>query len=85
MGPPRHPCDQRCLLLQLRAEQAATGAPAGKKWLQPLSQVPPQATAALAAAKEVNSGLAALWDAGAGRAWSWETVLTGQKLVEMSL
>lgn len=41
--------------------------------------------AALAAAREVNAGLAALWDAGAGQAWSWEAVFTGQKLIEMSL
>lgn len=48
-------------------------------------QVPAPAMAALVAAKEVNSGLGTLWDAGAGQAWSWESVFTGQKLIELFL
>lgn len=41
--------------------------------------------AALVAAREVNAGLAAPWDAGAGQAWSRESILTGQKLIEQFL
>lgn len=48
-------------------------------------QVPAQATAALVAAREANAGLVALWDAGVVQAWSWESIFTGQKLIELFL
>lgn len=75
MGHPGHSCgSQSYLLLHLQAQQAAVEHPS----LAP-------ATAALVAAREVNAGLATLWDAGDGQAWCWESIFEGQKLIELFL